>query len=117
MFSDAGQHNGLYWKVAAHDTPSPIGPLVAEAEAYGHGQETTKSPYRGYYFRVLTGQGKNVAGGAKSYIANGKMTGGFALVAYPAEYRSSGVMTLIISTNREWYIRRIWARTPKPSAK
>jgi Protein of unknown function (DUF2950) len=96
IFSDAGQHNGLYWEVGANEAPSPIGPLVAEAEAYGHGQETTTSPYRGYYFHILTGQGKNVPGGAKSYIVSGKMTGGFAFVAYPAGYRSSGVVTFIV---------------------
>jgi hypothetical protein len=96
IFSDEGQQNGLYWKVAAGETPSPIGPLVAQAEAYGRGKETTTSPYRGYYFHVLTGQGKNAPGGATSYIVGDKMTGGFAFVAYPAEYRSSGVMTFIV---------------------
>ncbi len=96
LFSDEGQHNGLYWKVAAGEAPSPIGPLVAEAEAYGHGKETTTSPYRGYYFHMLTAQGKNCPGGDTSYIVGGKMTRGFAFVAYPAEYRSSGVMTFIV---------------------
>jgi Protein of unknown function (DUF2950) len=96
LFSDEGQHNGLYWKVAAGEQPSPIGPLVAQAEAYGHGQETTTSPYRGYFFHMLTAQGKNAPGGDMSYIAAGKMTGGFAFVAYPADYRSSGVMTFIV---------------------
>ncbi len=96
VFSDEGQHNGLYWKVAAGEAPSPIGPLVAEAEAYGHGKETTTSPYRGYYFHMLTAQGKNAPGGDMSYVVSGKMTGGFAFVAYPAEYRSSGVMTFIV---------------------
>jgi hypothetical protein len=96
IFSDEGQQNGLYWKVAAGEAPSPIGPLVAQAEAYGRGKETTTSPYRGYYFHVLTGQGKNAPGGAMSYIATGKMTKGFAFVAYPAEYRSSGLMTFIV---------------------
>ena len=96
IFSDEGQQNGLYWKVAAGEAPSPIGPLVAQAESYGRGKETTTSPYRGYYFHLLTGQGKNAPGGATSYIVEGKMTGGFAFVAYPAEYRSSGVMTFIV---------------------
>ncbi len=96
LFSDEGQHNGLYWKVAAGEAPSPIGPLVAQAEAYGHGKETTTSPYRGYYFHILTAQGKNAPGGDMSYVVSGKLTGGFAFVAYPAEYRSSGVMTFIV---------------------
>ncbi len=96
IFSDEGQHNGLYWRVADGEELSPIGPLVAEAEAYSHGQETTTSPYRGYHFHILTAQGKNAPGGDMSYIVAGKMTGGFAFVAYPAEYRSSGVMTFIV---------------------
>jgi hypothetical protein len=96
IFSDEGQQNGLYWKVAAGEKQSPIGPLVAAAEVYSHNQETATTPYRGYFYQVLTGQGKNVPGGAKSYIVGTKMTGGFAFVAYPAEYRSTGVMTFIV---------------------
>jgi hypothetical protein len=98
MLSDKGQHNGLYWQVAAGGPPSPIGPLVASAvaEGYAGGSKSALTPYRGYYFHVLTLQGKNAAGGAKSYIVSGKMTEGFAFVAYPAEYRSSGVMTFIV---------------------
>jgi hypothetical protein len=99
IFSDEGQHNGLYWKAAEGEPQSPVGPLVASAFA----DETAKSqggaltPYRGYYYRLLTSQGKNGPGGAKSYIVNGRMTEGFAFVAYPAEYRSSGVMTFIVN--------------------
>ena len=96
IFSDEGQHNGLYWKAAAGEPQSPIGPLVASAVAEGYGKslEGPPTPYRGYYFHILVRQGKN--GRAKSYIVNGKMTEGFAFVAYPAEYRSSGVMTFIV---------------------
>ena len=99
IFSDEGQHNGLYWKAADSEPQSPIGPLVAAAvtQGYAKSQGSSPTPYRGYYFHVLTRQGKNGPGGAKSYIANGKMTDGFAFVAYPAEYRSSGVMTFIVS--------------------
>jgi len=98
IFSDEGQHDGLYWKAAAGEPESPIGPLVASAVAKGYGKilEGPPTPYRGYYFHVLTRPGKNEPGGAKSYIVNGKMTEGFAFVAYPAEYRSSGVMTFIV---------------------
>jgi hypothetical protein len=99
IMSDDGQHNGLYWKVATGESQSPIGPLVASAvaEGYADGRSAlTLTPYRGYYFRILTLQGRNGQGGAKSYIADGKMTEGFAFVAYPAEYRSSGVMTFIV---------------------
>jgi len=99
IFSDEGQHNGLYWKVSDGEPQSPIGPLVAAAvaEGYAKGNAGPPTPYRGYLFHVLTRQGKQAAGGAKSYIANGKMTEGFAFVAYPAEYRSSGVMTFILN--------------------
>ncbi len=99
IFSDEGQHNGLYWKAADSEPQSPIGPLVAAAVAQGYakGQDGPPTPYRGYYFHILTGQGKNAPGGAKSYLVDGKMTEGFAFVAYPAEYRSSGVMTFIVA--------------------
>ena len=98
IFSDEGQHNGLYWKAADGEAQSPIGPLVASAaaEGYTNNRDGAETPYRGYYYRILARQGKNAAGGAKSYIVNGQMTEGFAFVAYPAEYRSSGVMTFMV---------------------
>ncbi len=98
IFSDDGQHNGLYWKAAAGEPQSPIGPLVASAVAEGYvkDQNGAPTPYRGYYYHILTRQGLRGPGGAKSYLVNGEMTGGFAFVAYPAEYRSSGVMTFIV---------------------
>jgi hypothetical protein len=95
IFSDEGKHNGLYWKNAGGGPQSPIGPLVASAVAEGY-QPGTPTPFHGYYFRILTRQGETAQGGAKSYIANGKLTSGFAFVAYPAEYRSSGVMTFVV---------------------
>ena len=99
ILSDDGQHNGLYWRVADGEPQSPIGPLVASAaaEGYAKGQAGPPTPYRGYYFHILTKQGKNGPGGAKSYIVHGKMTEGFAFLAYPAEYGSSGVMTFIVN--------------------
>ena len=99
IFSDEGRHNGLYWKVADGEPQSPIGPLVASAvaEGYAKGQAGPPTPYRGYYFHLLTKQGKNAPGGARSYIVHGKMTEGFAFLAYPAEYRSSGVMTFLVN--------------------
>jgi hypothetical protein len=107
IFSDDGQHDGLYWTVSSGETPSPIGPLVAKAVAEGYSKEQNGSPtpYRGYYFHILTSQGKDAPGGAKSYIANGKMTGGFAFIAYPAEYRSSGVMTFVVGQDGVVYQR------------
>jgi len=98
IFSDEGQKNGLYWKAAVGEPQSPIGPLVAEAvaEGYAKSQNGVPTPYRGYYFHILERQGKSAPGGAKSFLVDGKMTAGFAFVAYPAEYRSSGVMTFIV---------------------
>ena len=93
--SEEGQHNGLYWKAGDGEPQSPIGPLLALAFANGKGNSPT--PYRGYYFLSLTRQGKEAPGGAKRYLVNGKMTEGFAFVAYPAEYRSSGVTTFIVN--------------------
>jgi Protein of unknown function (DUF2950) len=107
IFSDDGQHDGLYWKVSSGETPSPIGPLVAKAvaEGYSRSQNGTPTPYRGYFFHILTRQGKDAPGGAKSYVVNGKMTDGFAFIAYPAEYRSSGVMTFIVGQDGVVYQR------------
>jgi hypothetical protein len=91
IYSDEGQHNGLYWKVSDAEPQSPIGPLVASAVAEGYvkGKGTPPTPYRGYFFHILTRQGNDAPGGAKGYIVKGKMTEGFAFVAYPAGYRSS----------------------------
>jgi hypothetical protein len=99
IFSDEGQHNGLYWKVSGGEPQSPIGPLVASAvaEGYTKGNAGPPTPYRGYFFHILTRQGKHAPGGAKNYIVNGRMTEGFAFIAYPAEHRSSGVMSFVVS--------------------
>ena len=99
IFSDEGQHNGLYWKAANGDLLSPIGPLVASAVAEGYAKSHVgaPTPYRVYYFHIIERQGKSAPGGAKRYVVNGKMTEGFAFVAHPAEYRSSGVMTFIVN--------------------
>jgi len=113
IFSDEGQHNGLYWKAAEGETQSPVGPLVAAAvtESYAKSRDSASTPYRGYYYHILTRQGKNSPGGAKSYIVNGKMTEGFAFVAYPAEYRSSGVMTFIVNQDGMVYQKDLGKKT------
>jgi len=110
IFSDEGQHDGLYWKAANGEPQSPIGPLVASAVAAGYAksQQNGPTPYRGYYFHIMTSEGKN---GAKSYVANGKMTEGFAFVAYPAEYRSSGVMTFIVNQDGVVYEKDLGPKT------
>jgi hypothetical protein len=113
IFSDEGQHNGLYWKSADSQAQSPIGPLVATAfvESSANNRDSAPTPYRGYHYRILTREGKNAPGGAKSYIANGKMTAGFAFVAYPAEYRSSGVMTFIVTDDGVVYQKDLGKKT------
>ena len=113
FFSDEGQHNGLYWKVAAGAPQSPIGPMVASAvtEGYEKIAEGGATPFHGYYFHILTAQGRHAPGGSKSYIVRGKMTGGFAFVAYPAEYRSSGVMTFIVGSNGVVYEKDLGKNT------
>ncbi len=113
IFSDEGQRNGLYWKASENEPQSPIGPLVAAAvaEGYAKGQGGPPTPYRGYFFHILTRQGKNALGGAKSYVVNGKMTEGFAFVAYPAEYRSSGVMTFIVGADGVVYQKDLGKKT------
>jgi len=102
--STAGTQDGLYWQVKEGAQPnSPLGPLVAEAASEGYQHTAQPHPFHGYFYRLLTNQGANAPGGAKSYIVAGKMTGGFALVAYPANYRDSGVMTFIVNQDRQVY--------------
>ena len=113
FLSDDGQHNGLYWNAVGGEPQSPIGPLVASAvaEGYAKSRDSAPTPYRGYYYHILTRQGKNSPGGAKSYIVNGKMTEGVAFVAYPAEYRSSGVMTFIVGVDGVVYQKDLGQNT------
>jgi hypothetical protein len=99
--SDPGKKNGLYWPSPAGDVQSPLGPLVAQARAEGprrhHGSRGTPTPYHGYVYRILTAQGPDAPGGAYDYLVNGQLLGGFALVAYPARYGVSGVMTFLVN--------------------
>jgi len=95
--SEPGKKDGLYWPTAEGEAPSPLGELFAEATQQGYRVGEGRSPYHGYYFRILTRQGTAAEGGAGDYVVDGKMIGGFALVAYPAEYRNSGVMTFIVN--------------------
>jgi hypothetical protein len=113
IFSDEGQHNGLYWKAAEGEPKSPVGPLVASAfaEGYAKSQDGSPTPYRGYYYRLLTRQVKNGSGGAKNYLLNGKTAEGFVLLAYPAEYRSSGVMTFIVNEDGIVYQKDLGKKT------
>ena len=97
--SDPGKENGLYWPAARGQKRSPLGDLVAQAAQEGRPLGTDgaqPTPFRGYYFKILTGQGAAASGGASSYVVKGEMTGGFALVAWPAQYDATGVMTFIV---------------------
>ena len=96
LISTANRQDGLYWPAAAGTGPSPFGPYVAEVSEFLAGKERG-DPYLGYYFRVLTKQGANAPGGAYDYVINGNMIAGFALVAWPADYGTSGVMTFLVS--------------------
>jgi hypothetical protein len=93
LSSTPGKHDGLYWKTTEGEAPSPLGSLAARARSQGYGR--SGEPYHGYFYKILTGQGKDAPGGAYDYLVNGKMIGGFGLVAYPARWGNSGVMTFI----------------------
>jgi hypothetical protein len=100
LYSSPGKHDGLYWDVAAGEEESPLGPLIDQAEDEGYPGATQKdgaqTPFHGYYFRLLKGQGPDAPGGAANYIQGGKMTGGFAYVAWPALYDRDGIMTFLV---------------------
>ena len=116
--STSGKHDGLYWPadISKGEEQSPFGPLVAESAPYLKGHKAGDA-YRGYHFRILTRQGKNAPGGAYSYIINGRMIAGFAMVAYPAQYGQSGVMTFIVSHNGKIFEKNLGKSTAELGAK
>jgi hypothetical protein len=117
IVSDPGKHNGLYWKVAAGEPQSPIGPLIADAVSAGYTKKQGGStPFHGYIYKHLSSQGPAAPGGGKDYIVDGKMTGGFALLAYPAEYRNSGVMTFMVNQDGIVYQKDLGPDTAKIAA-
>jgi len=97
IISQPEKKDGLYWPTSQGEDPSPLGELIAEATKQGYRVGGGRTPFHGYYFKILTRQGPAASGGEADYVVNGKMIGGFALVAYPAEYRNSGVMTFIVN--------------------
>jgi hypothetical protein len=111
VWSDSYRHNGLYWETAEGELPSPIGPFVAHATSKGYTKGDKPIPYHGYYFKILTGQGPNAPGGAYKYVINGHMVAGFALMAWPAEYGVSGVMTFIVNQNGTVYQKDLGLKT------
>ncbi len=136
LISSSGEHNGLYWETAENETPSPLGQLVADAREEGYGpkpgnpaaadkgneaaaSETRtrpRRPYHGYYFKILKSQGPHAPGGKYSYIINGNMIGGYALVAYPDKWGNSGVMTFIINQQGRVYQKNLGPDTDKLAA-
>jgi hypothetical protein len=111
FISSPGKHDGLYWPSAAGAAQSPLGPLVATARAQGyHGRH---APYHGYYFKILTGQGSHARGGAHDFLVKGEMIGGFALVAYPARWGDSGVMTFIVDRDGIVYEKNLGRDTER----
>jgi hypothetical protein len=110
--SHPGKHDGLYWKPEAGGKGSPLGPLAARASA-GRFQQTAEKPepFHGYFYRIVTQQAGHARGGAKRYIMDGAMTEGFAFVAYPAEYRRSGVVTFQVNREGVVYQKDLGPRT------
>ena len=111
IVSSPGKKDGLFWR--DERDPSPLGEMAAQASAEGYkvGDQEQAAPYHGYYFRILKGQGSDAPGGALYYVVKGKMIGGFALIAYPAEYGNSGVMTFMVNHAGTVYQKDLGART------
>ena len=135
LYSTPGKHDGLYWETGEDDKPSPLGKLVASARAEGYGPKTEtadtaakggskesdavsedRAPYHGYYFKILTRQGAAAPGGKYGYVINGNMIAGYALVAYPDKWGSSGVMTFIINQQGRVYEKNLGPKTAKIAA-
>ena len=114
--STPGTHDGLYWSTRTGDELSPLGPLVAQARGEGYRHETKilteeQAPYHGYYFKILTRQGKHTSVGKCNYVINGHMIAGFALVAWPAEWGNTGVMTFIVNQQGQVYQKNLGPKT------
>jgi hypothetical protein len=112
LISTQGKRDGLYWEVKKGEKESPLGPLVARAAKEGYA-EADLQPFHGYYYKILKGQGKHAQGGAYDYVVKGKMILGFALVAYPAEYGNSGVMTFIVNQEGVIYEKDLGVNTAR----
>lgn len=118
FISTTGKRDGLYWPAKPGEPLSPLGPLFVKAQAAGYNPNKGGAPqaYNGYYFRILTGQGAAANGGAYSYMAHGKMMGGYALIAYPATYGVSGVMSFIVNQDGQVFQKDLGPETSKAAA-
>jgi hypothetical protein len=113
FLSSPGKKDGLYWPTKEGEQPSPLGPLIVQAAGEGYkGKAGSPAPaYHGYYYRILTAQGKDAKGGALNYVVQGRMIGGFAVVAYPAQYGNSGIMTFIANYDGKVYQKDLGDKT------
>ena len=113
LAAEPGKHNGLYWETKPGEPTSPAGPLLAQASGEGYSLNAAGklAPYHGYYYRLLTAQGPSAPGGAKNYLVGEKLTSGFALIAYPADYRNSGVMTFMVDKDGIVYQKDLGEKT------
>ena len=115
--SDNGKQDGLYWQASAGQALSPLAQLGDLAKAVGYSGTSDKpQPFNGYYFQILTKQGDKAPGGAKDYLVNGKLVGGFAIIAYPVEYRNSGIMTFLVGKDGVVYQRDLGEKTDEIAA-
>jgi hypothetical protein len=120
LHSEPGKYDGLFWEPEEGQPQSPLGPLIAEARAEGYkvkGAAEKPSPYHGYYYRILTRQGGNVPGGKYDYVINGNMIAGFALVAFPAHYDASGIMTFAVNHQGKIYQKDLGPKTAEIAEK
>ncbi len=120
VLSTPGQQDGLYWDAAAGEAPSPLGPLIEQVESEGYpgatGSHGKQTPYQGYFYHMLKAQGPNAPGGAKNYVRNGRMTEGFAFVAWPAGYGSSGIVTFLVDEDGTVFQKDLGRDTAKTAA-
>jgi hypothetical protein len=121
LVSDKGKHNGLYWPAEPGARASPVGPFIAEAVSEGYGKVKSTAadpqPYHGYIYRLLTSQGASAPGGAKSYLKNGVLSEGYAMLAYPVDYEASGVQSFIVSNAGVVYQKDLGEQTAEVAAK
>jgi hypothetical protein len=117
IVSHPGRKDGLYWPTVQGETPSPLGDLAAKASVEGYKSGEKPIPFHGYYYRILTRQGPDAPGGAYDYLVKGKMRGGFALLAFPAEYGNSGIMTFMVNHDGTVLQKDLGPRTTKIASK
>jgi hypothetical protein len=117
--STPGKHDGLYWQTKADEPLSPLGPLLAAATSEGYTNSLSRplAPYHGYFYRILTKQGKDAPGGARDYLFKGHMIGGFAVIAYPARYGVSGIMSFLINQDGVVYEQNLGKNTTAIASK